>query len=316
MDNDNFNIENPQPEEPEKNETGKLKPRISPVGAAFMALFLIFILYQGMGGILTVVVLGFDLEKMDPSLLRLMTIAGQMLFILLPTLILAKVLYVDVSAVIRFKYPRAKEAGLFFIGFFIVLPLMQNLSYLQSLVIDKLAAANSIVHQIKDFFDSMDKYVGVSYTSLFSVKSVFDVIIIVVAVSVTPAVCEEIFFRGFIQKSFELKWKPFMSIAVTSIVFAVYHFNPYGFIPLVLLSAFLGYAAYKSGSIFIPMSIHFANNFIMIILYFVVGVQAVDSKPLPEVQISSYLIMLFFNVIALCVWIYFVQKFYKKTETN
>lgn len=315
MDDDNFNIEHtPQEEPPAVPEKG-LKPKTSPVGAAFIALFLIFILYQGFGGILTVIILGFDMQKMDPTLLRLMTIAGQMLFILLPTLILARFIYEDVSAIIRFKIPRLKEIGLFFLGFLILLPLLQNLTYLQTLVIEKLAAGNSIFHQAKEFFDSMDKFVGDSYTSLFSVKSFIDVIIIVVAVSVTPAVCEEIFFRGFIQKSFELKWKPFWSIAVTSVVFSLYHFSPYGFLPLLLLSSFLGYAAYKSGSIFVSMSIHFANNFFMIILYFIVGAQVVESKPSAEIALSSYIIMLFFNVIALSVWIYFVQKFYKKIET-
>lgn len=316
MDEDNFNIETPSPEEPDSNPAGGLKPKISPIGAAFIALFVIFILYQGMGGILTILILGTDIDKMDPSLLRLMTIAGQMLFILLPTLIFSKMLYEDVSTVIRFKFPRAKEGGLFFIGFLIILPLMQNLSYLQSLAIDKLAEGNSVVHQVKQFFDSMDKLVGNSQNSLLAVKSFFDVLIIIIAIAVTPAVCEEIFFRGFIQKSFELRWKPFWSITVCSIVFALYHFSPYGFVPLFLLSVFLGYAAYKSGSIFIPMSIHFANNFFMIILYLIVGVQAVENKPAPEGPLSSYLILLFFNIVVFIVWIYFVQKFYRKKETN
>ena len=315
MEEENFNIEHHDGEfnRPPKKE---LKPKISPVGAAFIAMFAIFLLYQGMGGILTVLILGLDIQKMDPTLLRLMTIAGQMLFILLPTLILAKFIYEDVSTIIRFKLPRLNELGIFFLGFLIILPLLQNLAYVQSYLIEKYALLNPFVKQMKEFFDSLDKFVGDSYNSLFSVKSPIDIILIILAISVTPAVCEEVFFRGFIQKSFELKWKPFWSILVSSLVFALYHFSPYGLIPLLILSSFLGYAAYKSDSIFVPASIHFANNFFMIILYFIVGAEAVESKPDPNVQIAPYLILLFLNVIVLLAWFFFVNKFYRKSKTN
>lgn len=316
MDENNLNTDQPQSEEENQPGGKRLKPKFSPVAAAFIAVFLIFILYQGIGGMLTVLILGLDIKKMDPTLLRLMTIAGQTLFILLPTLILSKVIFEDVSTIIRFKLPRLKEIGIFFLGFLIITPLLQNLTYIQTYLIEKYAVSSSFIHQFKQFFDSMDQYLGDSYSSLFSVKSVFDVILIVITISVTPAICEEVFFRGFVQKSFELKWKPFWSIAVTSLVFSLYHFSPYGLIPLFLLSAFLGYAAYKSGSIFVPMSIHFANNFIMIILYFVVGAQAVDNKPDPKLQISSFLVLLFFNVIAFIIWFFFVHRYYRKTETN
>jgi uncharacterized protein len=311
-------IETPEinPESPEPVKTPEIKPKAPPVAVALISLFLIFLLYQGMGGIITIVILGADVSKSDPTLFRLMTIAGQMLFILLPTLIIARFVYEDVTSIIRFRLPKPKELGLFLLGFILITPIIQNVTYIQTWVIENLAKNNAAVKQAKDFFDSMDKMVGDSYTFIFSVKSFIDVFIIVIAVAITPAICEEFFFRGLIQKSFELKWKPATSIIVTSLVFALYHFSPYGLVPLFMLSAFLGYAAYKTNSILVPAGIHFANNFFMIILYYIVGDEAVNAKPESNVSIGSYFLFLFINIIFFLVWLYFLRKFYRKPETS
>ncbi len=314
MEEENFNSNEEQTEK-ELTPEERLHPRISPVAAAFLALFGILVLYQGMGGVLTIVVLGADLNKIDPTQLRLMTIAGQMLFILLPTLVLSRAVYTDVTTIIRFKMPRISELALFFVGFIIITPAIQNISYIQSWIIEKLAAGGGAFKEVKDFFDSMDKLVGDSYGNFLSAKSFFDVFIIIIAVSITPAICEELFFRGFIQKSFELKWKPAASIIVSSLVFALYHFSPYGLIPLFALSLFLGYAAYKTNSVLVPVFIHFANNLFMVILYFIVGDEAMNARPEAGPAISSYFVFLFVNIIFLAAWLYFVKRFYKKPVT-
>ncbi|MCB9248002.1 MAG: CPBP family intramembrane metalloprotease [Ignavibacteriales bacterium] len=49
----------------------------------------------------------------------------------------------------------------------------------------------------------------------------------------------------------------------------MYHFNPYGLIPLILLGMYFGFAVYKSDSIIVAMILHFLNNFISIVAYFI-----------------------------------------------
>ncbi len=316
MNEENINIDNSVSEQPELTPEEKLKPKISPVLAAIIGLLIVFILYQFVGGTITLLLLGFDIQKMDPTLLRLLTIAGQMLFILLPALILSKVVYEDVTTIVRFKIPHIKEIGIFFLGLLILMPLLQNLTYIQTYIIEKLASGSPFIKQLKDFFDSTDKFLESSYSSLFSVKSIIDFFLIVTAISVTPAICEEVFFRGFIQKSFELKWKPVWSILVSSSIFALYHFSPYGFMPILFLGVFLGYAAYKSNSILIPVLMHFANNLIMIILYFIVGAESIEAKVSPDIPINSFIVLLLMNSMIFIAWLFFVKRFYKKLKTN
>lgn len=81
-----------------------------------------------------------------------------------------------------------------------------------------------------------------------------------VVMSIIPAFTEEMVFRGYLQTSLEKSLKAPLAIIVTSIVFCLAHFNPVDLVALLFIGALLGIAAYYSGSIFIPMIIHFLNN--------------------------------------------------------
>lgn len=88
---------------------GKLKSTMPPVTAAFFALAMVFLLYQFGGAILTLLVFGFDIENADINLLRLLTMGGQVLLILLPSLLFARFVYTDITSVLRVKFPTKKR---------------------------------------------------------------------------------------------------------------------------------------------------------------------------------------------------------------
>src|SRR5574338_160321 len=76
-------------------------------------------------------------KEIDPDCdpvndLRLMTMAGQILFILLPALLFAKWIYSDVGKIIRIRRPDWKELSLFIIGIVILTPLLQSYLYIQN----------------------------------------------------------------------------------------------------------------------------------------------------------------------------------------
>jgi membrane protease YdiL (CAAX protease family) len=265
----------PSQEGPDKNKNlvpdNGNHPKISPITAAFIGLFGGFFLYQVVGGLLTLAVFGFDIRNAPVNSLRLMTIAGQILFLLLPSLILAKAFYKDVNHVIRFYFPNWEEIFLFTIGLAILTPLMQYFLSIQNHFLTILSANSDFFHTIKSFLDRLNDLVDKTYGDLLSAKTVFDGIFVVIVVAVVPAVCEEVMFRGYIQKSFEYRLKPFTAAIITAVFFGLYHFNPYALIPLMGLGLYFGFAAYKSNSIFVPMSLHFINNFIAVIFYFIFG---------------------------------------------
>ena len=77
----------------EKHEEIKPFSTFSPILTAFIALFGIFFLYQVGGAILTIAIFGFNIEKADINAMRLLTTGGQILLMLLPTLLIARLVY-------------------------------------------------------------------------------------------------------------------------------------------------------------------------------------------------------------------------------
>lgn len=76
-----------------------------------------------------------------------------------------------------------------------------------------------------------------------------------------PAITEEFFFRGALQRLIG-KWNPNPHFVIWSaaILFSAFHLQFYGFIPRMLLGAYLGYLLLWTRSIWIPVFAHFINN--------------------------------------------------------
>jgi membrane protease YdiL (CAAX protease family) len=264
------NQENQNKEDPHE----EIKPfsTISPILTAFIALFGIFFLYQVGGALLTIAIFGFNIEKADINAVRLLTTGGQLLLILLPTLIIARLVYHNnTTFMLRVKFPKAKEVGAFVIGLIILTPLLQNILYVQNYVLQKLAENSLLVKNLIRLMDELDKLVEKTYGNLLSAHSIFEASFVIFIVAVIPALCEETLFRGLVQKSLERKLKPFWSIFITASFFGLYHFNPYGLVALIALGAYFGYAAYVSDSIFVTMILHFLNNLVAVLAYFLFG---------------------------------------------
>jgi membrane protease YdiL (CAAX protease family) len=301
---------------PEIETKKSIIPKIHPIGAAFIGLFGGFFLYQLVGGLLVAAVFGFDLENAPVNSIRLMTIAGQILFILVPALLFAFVFYEDVTHIIRFHAPNWVEVLLFVIGIFVLSPLLQSYVYIQNFFIEQLANKFYFIQDLKELVDSLNNLLEKSYGSLIKADNILEIILVVIVIALTPAVCEEVMFRGFIQRSFEFKLKPVWAAFITAIFFGLYHFNVYGTIPLIALGFYFGFAAYVSNSIFIPIVLHFINNFIAVMIYFIVGEDDLlgTSTP-PDFQLAST-VLAFFILLILFSGIIVIIKYYSRRKLS
>jgi membrane protease YdiL (CAAX protease family) len=270
----NEDFQNQEEHKEEEPVVEVLKPfsTIPPINAAFIALIGIFLLYQFGGALLTIAIFGFKFEEADINSVRLLTMGGQILLMLLPTLIFARYVYQEnISFILRVKFPSLKEIGIFVVGLILLTPLLQYFLSIQNFALQKLAEVSPFVKSITNMLDQLDKLVEKTYGSLLTSHSVLESSFIILVVAVIPALCEETLFRGFVQKSFEQKLKPFWSIFITALFFGLYHFNPYGLLPLIALGAYFGFAAYASNSIFVPMILHFINNLLAVLAFFLLG---------------------------------------------
>jgi len=290
---------------------------ISPVAAAFIGLAGGFLLYQIVGGFLTILIFGMNLEAVPVNDMRLMTMAGQVLFILLPALLFAKWIYTDVDKIIRIRKPKLIEAGLFTLGMIIITPLLQVYLYIQNYFFEILAKNSSFFNSAKSFFDMLNDMVEKTYKNLLEASGTFELLLVILVIAIVPAISEEAMFRGFIQRSFELKYRKFIAAGVTALFFSLFHANPYGLIPLFALGFFFGFAAYKSKTLLIPMFLHFLNNFSAIILYHTIGdEELIKSAPdANQDELSSYIMMFFVLSILFAALIILINKYYLKRTT-
>ena len=72
---------------------------------------------------------------------------------------------------------------------------------------------------------------------------------------------EEVVFRGFLQKFLEDHWKDITrAVLVTSLFFALIHFNPFWTIQIYILGVVLGFLAWKTKSVIPSIMLHSINN--------------------------------------------------------
>ena len=293
----------------------EIKPAISPVAAAFIGLIGGLFLYQIVGGMITLLIFGLKVENAPVNSVRLMTMAAQVLFILLPALLFTKWFYVDITRVLRVKIPNIKELSLFTLGIIILTPLLENYIIIQTWCIKQLALHFHLINVVKSFLDKLNDFMENTYGNLLKPNSWAEGGLIILIVAIVPALCEETMFRGFIQRSFEFKMKPFWAALITAVFFGLYHFNPYDLIPLISLGFFFGYASYTSNSILVPMFLHFLNNFAAIMIYFIAGdKKLLENTPDPNVDLKSAFVILFILLILFIGVIYLIKRFYSQKE--
>jgi sodium transport system permease protein len=122
------------------------------------------------------------------------------------------------------------------------------------------------------------------YESLLAFDSPLDLLIVLLVVAAVPAVCEEILFRGFLQSGLirVLESAP-KGIAMSAMIFAVFHILPWRIPILVVMGLFLGYLAQRSGSLLPSMLAHGLNNALSILLPLV---RPAEPQALPGTPLS------------------------------
>lgn len=81
-----------------------------------------------------------------------------------------------------------------------------------------------------------------------------------------PAVGEELTFRGVVQGMFTRN--KHVAIWATAAIFSFVHMQFYGFLPRMLLGAMFGYMLWWTGSLWVPMLMHFVNNCAAVVVAF------------------------------------------------
>lgn len=90
-----------------------------------------------------------------------------------------------------------------------------------------------------------------------------------VLIALLPAIAEEWFFRGALQRIFiRMTGKGWAGIVIAAAIFSLLHLEMFGFFPRMVLGIILGCIYYFSGNLWLAMVAHFVNNALQIVLVY------------------------------------------------
>ncbi len=228
--------------------------RFSPLVFAILSLIGVFILYQGMGGGIAFLIFGSRVTQENLAVVRFTTMVSQFIFLLIPTLLLIKWQHGSLRAALPLRIPKMSEIILTVVSVMALQQVLEGYIFFQ----DKIPLPSSIA----PYVEMMKKSIEETYKLLVETHSVLELLYIIIIVSVTPALCEEVLFRGLIQKNILLGSNVTLSWIVTGVIFALYHVNPFLVVPLMLIGMFFSFLLHRSQTIILPMIAHFTNNVI------------------------------------------------------
>ncbi len=74
-------------------------------------------------------------------------------------------------------------------------------------------------------------------------------VVFIILIGVLPGFSEELFFRGFFQRRMLQRYRPWVAIGATSLVFGLFHVTPHGIALATIIGVWLGAIAWRTNSI-------------------------------------------------------------------
>ncbi|MDA0987041.1 MAG: CPBP family intramembrane metalloprotease [Bacteroidetes bacterium] len=226
------------------------KIKFNPFKFGIISIFAIMLFYQ-LAGVLLYTVFDFFISS-EAVLLRSSAFIGQLVFMLIPTLILIKWQHGKIKTSIPFRIPTITEV---FVTILLILTLqfvMEGFIYFEM----KLPFPDFV----KNIFDVIDKAFEGIYRQLIIANSIPELFYVLFVVALVPGICEEVLFRGLFLKNLLITKTTSDSIIFSGVIFALLHFNPIALLPLIFLGMYLGFLLIRTKSIFIPIIAHVTNN--------------------------------------------------------
>ena len=144
-----------------------------------------------------------------------------------------------------------------------------------------------------------------------SVTTVSGLLVNLLLMAVLPALSEEITFRGVLQRLLSPKHSTLnsqLSIWLTAIIFSAIHMQFYGFVPRMLMGALFGYMMVWTGSLWVPMLMHFVNNGMAVLLYFMASRAGWDMDKVDAIGAGNTLWLGIVSIVLTVVGIYMFRR--------
>lgn len=153
------------------------------------------------------------------------------------------------------KLPSFKISFLSFLLVISIIPFINFLSFINEQMV-----LPEFLKGLEQRFMEAEEKIKIITEQMLKVESFSGFLLNLLVMAITPAIVEEVFFRGALLTIFSEKKNRILAIWLVAIVFSLIHFQMYGFLPRMIYGAILGYLAVWSGSLWLPIFVHFLQN--------------------------------------------------------
>lgn len=228
-----------------------------PVLSAFLLFIVTFLLFQGLATIVAIALIASTTGLPDPDQvlgalenatgpLLAGNTAGQFFGMAIPVLLWTRLHTRQTGNFLRIKAPDPTLVILSIVGLAALFPVIQWLGQINQTV----PLPKFLVDLERSQMELIDRILG---GAISLPATVF-------ALAITPAICEEVLFRGYLQRQLERSMGIAGGIVASGILFGLYHFRLSQAVPLAVLGIYLGYLVWRTGSLWVVVIIHFLNN--------------------------------------------------------
>lgn len=251
------------------------------------AVTLLLLLSQGVSPAEMVNAMAVIIEEHARSLLTANTI-GQILGLALPAYLLARLHSSRPLAILRV---RTTDIGLVVIALIGLVALTPVIQWLGS--INETIPLPEFIRRFEQSQMELIEQVLRADTGL-----AFNLVVL----AITPAICEELLFRGYVQRQAERGAGIVAGILISGIVFGLYHIRLTQAIPLCVLGVYLAWLTWRTGSLWPAVAVHFTNNAIAVAIgAYVAKRPDFEMEDLESMEIPSYILALGLAIFAVSI---------------
>jgi membrane protease YdiL (CAAX protease family) len=118
---------------------------------------------------------------------------------------------------------------------------------------------------------------------------------IIIGISMTAGICEEIGYRGYLQKPLEQKYGPIVAISISSIIFIVIHLHQAWLASIMVaifpISFMIGYLAYATNSLIPGIIAHVSFDIILSSYWWSDVIGTFERKPISMTGVDNHFII-------------------------
>ena len=161
---------------------------------------------------------------------------------------------------------------------------------------------------LEEFMRNLEEKAKVLTQLMLYSPSVNQLILNLIIIALLPALGEELFFRGILQKHL-IEWlkNDFWGILTTAFIFSAFHMQFLSFLPRFILGIVLGYLFVSSKSLWLNIVAHFTNNALAVVSFFVLAKKGISPDALDTWGISAISVS-FSLIMGLVLFLYIIKK--------